>query len=74
VKLIPSAYLKPFVKRNKNDAVYAEAICGAAQRPSMCCAAIKTEAQQAAGLVLIEFGWVARKGPSQINVLASLLD
>ena len=28
VKLIPPAYVKPFVKRNKNDAVDAEAICG----------------------------------------------
>ena len=27
VKLIPPAYVKPFVKRNKNDAVDAEAIC-----------------------------------------------
>lgn len=35
LKLIPSAYVKPFVKRNKNDAVDAEAICEAAQRPSM---------------------------------------
>ena len=51
VKLIPPAYVKPFVKRNKNDAVDAEAICEAAQRPSMRYAAIKTEAQQAAGMV-----------------------
>ena len=51
VELIPPAYVKPFVKRNKNDAVDAEAICEAAQRPSMRFAAIKTEAQQAAGMV-----------------------
>ncbi len=95
VKLIPPAYVKPFVKRNKNDAVDAEAICEAAQRPSMRYTAIKTEAQQAAGMVfrtrdllvrqrtqlinairghLTEFGWVAPKGPSHINVLASLLE
>lgn len=35
VKLIPPAYVKPFVKRNKNDALDAEAICEAAQRPNM---------------------------------------
>ena len=35
VRLIPPAYVKPFVKRHKNDAVDAEAICEAAQRPSM---------------------------------------
>ncbi|ETX13493.1 hypothetical protein OCH239_10280 [Roseivivax halodurans JCM 10272] len=34
VKLIPPAYVKPFVKRQKNDAADAEAICEAAMRPS----------------------------------------
>lgn len=34
VKLIPPAYVKPFVKRHKNDAADAEAICEAVQRPS----------------------------------------
>jgi transposase len=51
VKLIPPAYVKPFVKRNKNDAVDAEAICEAAQRPSMRFVAIKSEEQQASALV-----------------------
>jgi transposase len=32
VRLIPPAYVKPFVKRQKNDAIDAEAICEAAQR------------------------------------------
>ncbi len=35
VRLIPPAYMKPFVKRQKNDAADAEAICEAAQRPTM---------------------------------------
>jgi transposase len=35
VRLIPPAYVKPFVKRQKNDAADAEAICEAAVRPSM---------------------------------------
>lgn len=51
VKLIPPAYVKPFVKRNKNDAIDAEAICEAAQRPTMRFVAIKSEAQQASALV-----------------------
>jgi transposase len=51
VRLIPPAYVKPFVKRHKNDAIDAEAICEAAQRPGMRFVAVKTEAQQAAGLV-----------------------
>jgi len=36
VRLIPPAYVKPFVKRQKNDAADAEAICEAAQRPTIC--------------------------------------
>ena len=35
VRLIPPAYVKPFGKRQKNDAAGAEAICQAAVRPSM---------------------------------------
>jgi transposase len=35
VKLMPPAYVKPYVKRQKNDAADAEAICEAVTRPSM---------------------------------------
>jgi transposase len=35
VRLIPPAYVKPFVKRQKSDAADAAAICEAAQRPTM---------------------------------------
>jgi transposase len=35
VRLIPPAYVKPYVKRGKNDAADAEAICEAATRPNM---------------------------------------
>jgi transposase len=51
VRLIPPAYVKPFVKRQKNDAADAEAICEAAQRPTMRFVAVKSEAQQASALV-----------------------
>ena len=51
VRLIAPAYVKPFVKRQKNDAADAEAICEAAQRPSMRFVPVKTEAQQAAALL-----------------------
>jgi transposase len=51
VRLIPPAYAKPFVRRNKNDAADAAAICEAVSRPSMRFVAAKTERQQAmAGL------------------------
>lgn len=51
VRLIAPAYVKPFVKRQKNDAADAEAICEAAQRPSMRFVPVKTEEQQAAAMV-----------------------
>jgi len=51
VRLIPPAYVKPFVKRQKNDAADAQAICEAAQRPSMRFVAVKTEEQQASAMV-----------------------
>lgn len=35
VRLIPPTYVKPFIKRYKNDAVYAAAIAEAALRPNM---------------------------------------
>jgi transposase len=46
VKLIPPKYVKPFVKRGKSDAIDAEAICEAVQRPSMTFVATKSETQQ----------------------------
>ena len=51
VRLIPPAYVKPFVKRQKNDAADAEAICEAAQRPTMRFVAPKSEEAQAAAIV-----------------------
>jgi transposase len=51
VKLMPPAYVKPYVKRQKNDAADAEAICEAVQRPNMRFVPIKAPDQQA-GLVL----------------------
>jgi transposase len=33
--LIPPQYIKPYVKRGKNDAIDAEAICEAMSRPTM---------------------------------------
>ena len=50
-KLIPPVYVKPFVKRHKNDAADAEAIVEAASRPTMRFVAIKTEAQQSRAMI-----------------------
>jgi transposase len=52
VKMMPPAYVKPYVKRNKTDAADAEAICEAVSRPTMRFVPIKSVEQQAAGMVL----------------------
>jgi transposase len=51
VRLIPPAYVKPFVKRQKNDAADAEVICDAAQRPTMRFVPVKSEETQGAAMV-----------------------
>lgn len=51
VKLMPPAYVKPYVKRQKNDVADAEAICEAVTRPTMRFVPTKTTEQQS-GLVL----------------------
>ena len=51
VKLVPPIYVKPFVKRQKNDAADAKAICEAASRPMMRFVAAKTPEQQGHGML-----------------------
>lgn len=46
VRLMPPAYVKPYVKRQKNDAADAEAICEAVGRPTMRFVPVKTVEQQ----------------------------
>jgi transposase len=46
VRLMPPAYVKPYVKRQKNDMADAEAICEAVRRPTMRFVATKTPEQQ----------------------------
>jgi transposase len=51
VRLMPAQYVKAYVKRNKNDAADAEAICEAVVRPTMRFVSAKTVEQQAAVLL-----------------------
>jgi transposase len=51
VRLIPPQYVKPYVKRGKNDR-NAEAICEAAGQPGMHFVPVKSITQQAQGMVL----------------------
>lgn len=52
VRLMPPAYVKAYVKRNKTDAADAEAICEAVTRPTMRFVPIKSPEDQAASMVL----------------------
>jgi transposase len=52
VRLIPPQYVKPYVKRGKNDRNDAEAICEAAGRPGMHFVPMKSVTQQAQGMIL----------------------
>ena len=52
MKLIPPQYVKPYVKRGKNDATDAEALCEAVTRPSMRFVPIKSRDRQAACMLM----------------------
>ena len=69
VRLIPPIYVKPFVKRHKNDTADAEAITEAAQRPTMHFVAVKTEAQQAQGMLFRTRDLLVRQRTQTINAL-----
>ncbi len=69
VRLIPPAYVKPFVKRQKNDAADAEAICEAAQRPTMRFVAPKSEEAQAAAVVFRARDLLVKQRTQIINAL-----
>lgn len=69
VRLIPPAYVKPFVKRQKNDAADAEAICEAAQRPTMRFVPVKSEETQGAAMVFRVRELLIRQRTQAINAL-----
>jgi transposase len=69
VRLIPPQYVKPFVKRAKNDRNDAEAISEAASRPSMRSVAVKTVDQQADGIILKHREMLVGQRTQAINAL-----
>ena len=73
VKLIPPAYVKPFVKRQKNDAADAEGIAKAAARPTMRFVEPKSEAQQAAAMAYRTRDLLVRQRTQRINALRAHL-
>ena len=73
VRLIAPAYAKAYVRRNKNDAADAEAICEAVSRPSMRFVAIKTEMQQAAAGIHRVREMLVKQRTMLINTLRGLM-
>jgi transposase len=61
------------VKRQKNDAAEAAAICEAAQRPTMYFVAVKSEEQQASAAVFRARDLMVRQRTQTINALRGLL-
>lgn len=73
VRLMPPAYVKPYVKRQKNDATDAEAICEAVTRANMRFVPTKTPEQQS-GLVLHRARYLfMRQQTSVINAIRAHL-
>jgi transposase len=73
VKLRPPIYVKPFVKRHKNDAADAEAIAEAASRPTMRTVAVKTHGQQSRAVLFRTRDLLLRQRTQLINALRAHL-
>jgi transposase len=73
VKLIPPAYVKPYVKRGKSDAVDAAAICEAVTRPTMRFVEVKTPEQQAILSVHRTRDLIVRQRTQTINMMRAQL-
>jgi transposase len=73
VKLMPPAYVKPYVKRGKNDAADAEAICEAVMRPTMRFVPVKSAAQQANAMIYKVRELLVRQRTQLTNALRSHL-
>lgn len=69
VRMIPPAYVAPFVKRGKTDAGDAEAIAEAVTRKTMRFVPIKTAEQQAAAMVLKTRSLLVRQRTQAVNAL-----
>jgi transposase len=73
VRLIAPQFVKPFVKSNKNDAIDAEAICEAAQRPNMRFVAVKSVEQQDIQATHRMRSLVVERRTAQVNQIRGLL-
>ena len=69
VRLVPAAYVKPFVKRQKNDRADAEAIAEAAMRPTMRFVAVKSAETQGRAVAFRTHQCLVRQRTQLINAL-----
>ena len=69
VRLMPPGYVKAYVKRNKNDAADAEAICEAVTRPTMRFVPVKTIDQQAVLMLHRARNLLVRQRTMLVNAL-----
>ena len=73
VRLLPPAYVKPYVKRGKTDAHDAAAICEAVARPSMRFVPVKSSEQQAALALHRTRDLLVRQRTQLVNMIRALL-
>src|SRR4249919_1359568 len=73
VRLMPPAYVKPYVKRGKTDAADAEAICEAVTRPSMRFVPVKSAEQQAALALHRTRDLLVKQRTQLVNMVRALL-
>jgi transposase len=73
VRLMPARYVRPYVKRHKNDAADAEAICEAVTRPTMRFVAIKTPEQQSVLMLHRTRALFVRQRTTLINAIRAHL-
>ena len=73
VRLMPPAYVKPYVKRGKTEAADAEAICEAVTRPTMRFVAVKSPEQQAALSMHRTRDLLVKQRTQLVNMIRGLL-
>lgn len=73
VRLMPPAYVKPYVRRNKNDARDAEACCEAVGRPTMRFVPVKSVEQQCARALMKTRDLLVRQRTQLANAMRGLL-
>ena len=69
VRPVPPIYVKPFVKRHKNDAADAEAVCEAASRPGMRFVAAESAEQQGEAMLFRTRDLLIRQRTRTVNAL-----